>query len=143
MIDNKYQHLFLLLSLLLLAACHSGQNSGKMVFRVNRDDGISSLDPAFAKNQAIMWAVHQLYGTLVEPDSQMVIRPWLASRWEESADHLTYTFYLRPDIYFHDNEVFPGGKGRKLTAGDVVYSFRRIMDPATASPGAWVFNGKV
>ncbi|WP_333863589.1 ABC transporter substrate-binding protein, partial [Chitinophaga sp.] len=23
------------------------------------------------------------------------------------------------------------------------YSFRRIMDPATASSGAWVFNGKV
>lgn len=113
------------------------------MFRVNRDDGISTLDPAFARNQSIMWAVHQLYGTLVEPDSQMVIRPWLASRWEESADHLTYTFYLRPDVYFHDNEAFPGGKGRKLTAQDVVYSFRRIMDPATASTGAWVFNGKV
>lgn len=141
-LPTAFSSLFLLLSL-LLTACHSGQSSGKMVFRVNRDDGISSLDPAFAKNQAIMWAVHQLYGTLVEPDSQMVIRPWLASRWEESADHLTYTFYLRPDVYFHDNEVFPDGKGRKLTAEDVVYSFRRITDPATASPGAWVFNGKV
>lgn len=160
MIDNKYKRIYvsgaiialptafssvflLLLLLLALSACRSGEGSGKKVFRVNRDDGITSLDPAFAKNQSIMWAVHQLYGTLVEPDSQMVIRPWLASRWEESADHLTYTFYLRPDVYFHDNEAFPGGKGRKLTAQDVVYSFRRIMDPATASPGAWVFNGKV
>ncbi|WP_298735224.1 ABC transporter substrate-binding protein [uncultured Chitinophaga sp.] len=159
MIDNKYKRfyvwqipaafsaaavsLFLLLSLLYLGACQPGQSVGKKVFRVNRDDGIASLDPAFARNQSVMWAVHQLYGTLVEPDSQMVIRPWLASRWEESADHLTYTFYLRPDVYFHDDEAFPGGKGRKLTAGDVVYSFRRLMDPATASPGAWVFNGKV
>ena len=30
--------------------------------------GIASLDPAFAKNQSIMWAVHQLYNTLVEVD---------------------------------------------------------------------------
>ncbi len=30
-----------------------------------------------------------------------------------------------------------------MTADDVAYSFRRVMDPATASSGAWVFNGKV
>jgi len=53
-LPTAFSSLFLLLSL-LLTACHSGQSSGKMVFRVNRDDGISSLDPAFAKNQAIMW----------------------------------------------------------------------------------------
>jgi peptide/nickel transport system substrate-binding protein len=144
MLPTALSRLLLFLSCsLILPACYSGQSTDKKVFRCNREDGIASLDPAFAKNQAIMWAVHQLYSTLVEPDSQMVIRPSLATRWEESADHLTYTFYLRPDVYFHDSEVFPGGKGRRLTAADVVYSFRRIMDPATASPGAWVFNDRI
>lgn len=128
---------------LALSSCGSGQQSDKQVFRCNITEGVSSLDPAFAKSQAIIWAVHQLYSTLVEPDSQMVIRPSLATRWEESADHLTYTFYLRQDVYFHDNEAFPGGKGRRLTAHDVAYSFRRLMDPSTASPGAWVFNDRV
>lgn len=128
---------------LVLSSCGSGQQSDKQVFRCNITEGVSSLDPAFAKSQAIIWAVHQLYSTLVEPDSQMVIRPSLATRWEESADHLTYTFYLRQDVYFHDNEAFPGGKGRRLTAHDVAYSFRRLMDPSTASPGAWVFNDRV
>lgn len=131
------------LSFLVLSSCRSGQSSGKQVFRCNIVEGISSLDPAFAKSQSIIWAAHLLYSTLVEPDTQMVIRPSLATRWEESADHLTYTFYLRPDVYFHDNEAFPGGKGRRLTASDVAYSFRRLMDPATASPGAWVFNDRI
>ncbi|KAA2238523.1 ABC transporter substrate-binding protein [Chitinophaga agrisoli] len=128
---------------LCLSGCQRTARQDQQVFRFNHTDGLSSLDPAFAKSQAIIWAVHLVYNTLVEPDTQMVIRPSLATRWEESADHLTYTFYLRKDVYFHDNEAFTGGKGRQMTARDVVYSFRRIMDPATASPGAWIFNGKV
>ena len=44
------------------------------------------------------------------------------------------------DVYFHDDAAFPQGKGRKVVAQDFVYSFRRIIDPAIASPGAWVFN---
>lgn len=124
-------------------ACQPDHRSNTQVFRFNHTDGLSSLDPAFAKSQAIMWAIHQVYSTLVEPDTQMIIRPLLATRWEESADHTTFTFYLRPDVYFHDNDAFVNGKGRRMTAQDVVYSFRRIMDPATASPGAWIFNGKV
>ena len=30
-----------------------------------------------------------------------------------------------------------------MTAKDVVYSFKRIMDKNTASSGAWIFNGRV
>jgi peptide/nickel transport system substrate-binding protein len=43
-------------------------------------------------------------------------------------------------VYFHDHEGFPDGKGRKLGAEDVEYSFNRLIDPSLASPGAWVFN---
>ncbi|MFQ3576318.1 MAG: ABC transporter substrate-binding protein, partial [Cytophagales bacterium] len=35
------------------------------------------------------------------------------------------------------------GKGREVTADDFVYSFKRIVDPSTASTGQWIFNGKV
>ncbi|MGZ3880888.1 MAG: ABC transporter substrate-binding protein, partial [Flavisolibacter sp.] len=101
------------------------------------------MDPAFAKNQSIMWAVHQLYNTLVEGDSQLNIVPSLATRWEISDDKRTYIFHLRNDVVFHDDACFPNGKGRRMTARDVEYSFKRIMDKNTASPGAWIFNGKV
>jgi peptide/nickel transport system substrate-binding protein len=69
--------------------------------------------------------------------------PAIARRWEISKDGLRYTFYLRPDVFFHDSPVFPNGKGRRVIARDFAYSFSRILDPATASTGAWIFNGKV
>ena len=52
-------------------------------------------------------------------------------------------FHLRSDVFFHDDAVFVNGKGRKLNATDVVYSFNRIIDANTASPGAWIFNSRV
>ncbi|WP_245752602.1 ABC transporter substrate-binding protein [Chitinophaga arvensicola] len=127
----------------LLWSCGSPEGQSLRVFRYNSTNGIASLDPAFAKSQEVIWAVKQLYNTLVEPDSNLVIRPSLAKQWRESADHRTYTFDLRTDVYFQDSDIFPGGRGRRMTAQDVVYSLRRIMDPATASPGAWIFNGKL
>jgi ABC-type transport system substrate-binding protein len=90
-----------------------------------------------------MWAVHQLYNTLVEVDKDLHIVPSVARSWEISADRLTYTFHLRPDVFFHDDAAFTDDHGRRLIANDVVYSFRRIIDKATASPGAWIFNGKI
>ncbi|RYF86400.1 MAG: ABC transporter substrate-binding protein, partial [Chitinophagaceae bacterium] len=130
-------------SFLLVSSCATKRNTEKQIFRYNETSGIASLDPAFAKNQSIMWAVHQLYNTLVEVDDQLQIKPSLAHRWEFSADKKTITFFLRSDVLFHDSEIFPAGKGRRLTAKDVEYSFNRIISKKTASPGAWVFNNRV
>jgi len=127
----------------LIAGCYRGDSNERNVFRYNESSGIASLDPAFARNQSIMWAVHQLYSTLVETDSALRMVPSVARRWELSPDRRTYTFYLRPDVYFHDDPCFPAGKGRRLQAEDVVYSLSRLTDTATASPGAWLFQGKL
>lgn len=127
----------------IMTACTQSRQSDKKVFYYNESTGIATLDPAFAKNQSIMWAVHQLYNTLVEIDSGLNIVPSVARNWEVSADRKTYTFHLRKDVFFHDNELFPGGKGRRVTAADVVYSLNRIIDKQTASSGAWIFNGRI
>jgi oligopeptide transport system substrate-binding protein len=130
--------------LLLFGGCHSSEpQAGKKVFSYNESDGIATLDPAFAKNRSIIWAVHQLYSTLVQTDDRLRIVPGLARSWEVSADRRVWTFHLRRDVFFHDDPVFPGGKGRRLVAGDVAYSFNRILDPATASSGAWIFHGRI
>lgn len=112
-------------------------------FFYNQTGGLESLDPAFARSLAIMWQVHLIYNTLVEVDTNLQTVPSLATRWEVDSSGYIYRFFLRNDVYFHDNIAFPGGKGRKMNADDVVYSFRRIIDPITASSGAWVFNDKV
>ena len=123
--------------------CKNHQHPDKKIFHYNETTGIASLDPAFAKNQSIMWPVHQLYSTLVEVDENMQIKPLLAKSWDISSDNLVFTFHLRTDVFFHDDDAFENGNGRKLTAGDVRYSFNRIMDKNTASPGAWIFNSRV
>lgn len=134
---------FLLIVVFVLQACKQPTATPKQVFYYNEFSGTATLDPAFAKNQSIMWPVHQLYNTLVEIDSGLNIVPSLATRWEVSEDRRTYTFHLRTDVLFHDDPVFTGGRGRLLNAGDVVYSLRRIMDKTTASSGAWIFNNRV
>src|SRR4030095_12848460 len=127
----------------ILVSCNEKQENNKQVFRYNETTGIATLDPAFAKNQSIIWAVHQIYNTLVETNNELNIVPSLAYRWDVTADRITYTFHLRDDVYFHDNPAFPGGKGRKMVAADIEYSFKRIIDLSTSSSGAWIFNNRV
>jgi len=125
-------------------ACHGPvADQGKQVFHYNEADGMASLDPAFAKNRSVIWPVHQIYNTLVETDKDLHIIPSLAKGWEISRDRRTWTFHLRTDVFFHDNEAFPGGRGRRMTASDVVYSFSRIIDKSTASSGAWIFHDRI
>ncbi|WP_242434723.1 ABC transporter substrate-binding protein [Hymenobacter amundsenii] len=115
----------------------------RRVFRYNQPESLTSLDPAFARNQANTWATTQLYNGLVELDDSLRPGPGVARRYRVSPDGTTYTFWLRPDVRFHDNAVFTGGKGRRVVAQDFVYSFKRLLDGATASPGGWIFRGKV
>ena len=84
----------------LATGCYSRKNSDKKIFHYNEVTGIASLDPTFAKNQSIMWPIHQLYNTLVEIDDSLHIVPSIARNWEVSDDRLTYTFHLRNDVFF-------------------------------------------
>lgn len=127
----------------VLFSCYDQKGREKNIFRYNEFNGISSLDPAFAKSQSVMWSAHQLYNTLVETNDSLQMIPSLAHHWDISDDRTEFTFHLRTDVFFHDDPCFNGGKGRKMVASDVVYSFARILDKELASPGAWIFNRKV
>ncbi len=116
------------------------QNNGKTVFRYNEAANITSLDPVYARDQANIWATHQIYNGLVQLGHQLKILPCIAKSWDISTDGREYVFHLRRDVFFHDSEVFLGGKGRRVVASDVVYSFSRLLDPKVASPGTWIFN---
>jgi peptide/nickel transport system substrate-binding protein len=129
----------------VLISCNGGNQKvdPRSVFKYNSDNGITSLDPAFARTQDNIWAVSQLFNGLVQLDSQLLIAPCIARKWEVTADGLVYRFYLRNDVFFHKDKALKNGSSRNVTASDFVYSFNRIMDEATASPGAWIFNDKV
>jgi len=131
--------LFVLI-LLLVASCSDSEMQEGTVFNYNESNGISSLDPAFARNLEIMWACNQLFDGLVDLDSSLTIQASLAKSWDISPDGKTYTFHLRNDAYFHESEVFESKSSAKIVAQDFVYSFSRILDDKLASPGRWVFN---
>lgn len=136
------------LSLLLLAfiftfiACKPKLSDSFKVFRYNQASGITSLDPAFAKDQANIWLVSQLFNGLVQLDENLNVQPCIAKTWKYSNEGRTLTFTLRNDVYFQESEVFNKGN-RLLVAQDFVYSLSRIVDPKVASPGAWIFNEKL
>lgn len=128
------------ISILLLCSCSSPKQERKNIFRYNESKGIPTLDPAFARNQTIIWPVNQIFNGLVQLDENLRVQSCIAHAWECSPDGREYTFYLRNDVFFHDHACFPGGKGRRVLASDFVYSLGRITDPEIASPGAWIFN---
>jgi ABC-type transport system substrate-binding protein len=127
----------------MLISCGKQHNSTqKSILKYNSPTGITSLDPAFARTQENVRAVNQLFNGLVELDSNLLIRPALAQSWQISADAKTYTFIIRTGVLFHNHSIFDGEK-RTVSAHDFVYSFNRLINPKTASDGAWIFNGIV
>ena len=92
----------LLLTLFAISACqHRNDNAEKKIFKYNESAGIASLDPAFAKDQAMIWATSQLFNGLIQLDSNLNVRPCIAKSWDISPDGLTYTFHLRPDVLIY------------------------------------------
>jgi len=135
--------IFLIILVFSVFSCNNSSSypdKNKKIFRYNESKGISTLDPAFAKSQVLIWPANQLYNGLAQIDNQLNVKPSIAKTWKISDDGKTYTFYLRSDVYFHDHELFSDGKGRKVIADDFVYSLNRIINPRIASPGAWIFN---
>lgn len=129
---------------LAIISCSSkDKDNGKKVFNINLDQNVTSLDPAFARNQNAIWMINQIFNGLVQVDKDLNTIPCIAKTWQMSADGLTYTFNLRNDVYFQDDPLFKGGKGRKVVASDFAYSFYRLIDPKVASSGGWIFSDKV
>src|SRR6202049_3059785 len=137
-------YLILLFFLQCFLSCTTNTTSSKKaIFNINLDEGLSSLDPAFARNHNALWMDNQVYNGLVQIDDSLKTRPCIAKSWDISSDGLVYTFHLRNYVYFHDNPLFTNGKGRKAVASDFVYSFSRLIDPKVASSGSWIFSDKV
>jgi peptide/nickel transport system substrate-binding protein len=67
-----------------------------------------------------------VFNTLIKINEQLEYVPELAESWQVSADGRTWDFYLRKGVTFHG--------GEPLDAGDVLYTFTTILDPANESP---------
>ncbi|MCI0602541.1 ABC transporter substrate-binding protein [bacterium] len=94
--------------------------------------GLSSLDPAYGRYVYLVDWIYNIYEGLVEFGEGTDLRPSLAERWEVSEDALTYMFWLKKGVRFHN--------GKEMHATDVRDSFLRVLHPALKTPGTWVFE---
>ncbi|HET8804301.1 MAG TPA: ABC transporter substrate-binding protein, partial [Aequorivita sp.] len=139
--------IFITLITILSCGNNSETESDHLVFRYNEHGNIPTLDPAFARNPQAIWPDNQLYNGLVQLDDSLNIKPDIAKKWSINDSTYTYTFFLRNDVFFHQNKAFaqkelysPPRYTRKVVAQDFVYSFDRLKDEKVASSGSWVMN---
>lgn len=130
----------LIIYIIFFISCKRSEYSN--VLRMNLNSNLNTLDPAFAKDQNATWMTSQIFNGLVELDTLLNPVPSIAQSWKVLNDGLIYRFILRNDVIFHESKFFPK-KIRKVNAWDVKYSFTRICNPQLASPGFWIFNGKI
>jgi oligopeptide transport system substrate-binding protein len=88
----------------------------------------TTLDPAAASDSTSSGVIVQLFERLTALDSQLVVRPALAERWELQDGGRRVIFTLREGLTFSD--------GTPITAADVVRSWLRLLDPANPGPFA-------
>jgi ABC-type transport system substrate-binding protein len=117
------------------------------VLTVARVAQFDSLDPPREFDQYSDQMLRQLYSTLLT--YSYLERPYklepdlLESMPVLGADKVTYTFRLRKGVRFVDNACFPGGKGRELTADDVIYTIRRYADANVNIKSFFAMEGAV
>nr|HET6901362.1 ABC transporter substrate-binding protein [Ktedonobacteraceae bacterium] len=92
-----------------------------------------TLDPALANDTQSSNAVSMLYTGLMSLDDNLRVSPQLAASWAVSADGLSWTFHLRPNLMFSDKSL--------LTSADVAYSIDRALQAATQSPTSMTYLG--
>lgn len=113
----------------------------KAVFEID----VTGFDPAGTQDIYSNTLQARIFDALYEWD--YLARPYryvpslAAAMPDYSPDGKTWTIRIKPGIYFSDDPAFNGRK-RELTAADVVYSWKRLIDPRIHSPNADLVRGK-
>jgi oligopeptide transport system substrate-binding protein len=84
----------------------------------------ATLDPNLAESNVEFYIFNDLFEGLLRVGKKGEVIPALAEKWEQQGN--VWTFHLRPQAKWSN--------GDPVTAGDFVYSWRRLTDPKTASP---------
>lgn len=129
---------FSLILTVLVAALSFGTAQGEsgttstvpQVFNWNLGADPKTIDPGLNGATDGSDICNNTFEGLVREQSGTVI-PGIAERWEVSSDGTVYTFYLRESKW---------SDGTPLTAHDFVYSWKRGIDPKTASEYGWLWE---
>ena len=124
--------IFLLSIGLIITSCSSkNKNQGEGLF-INVGPEPKTIDPTLnIASDASVYIIHAFEG-LTTRNKEGVLVGGAAESWDISEDGLTYTFHLRTNGKWSD--------GTPLTSKDFVYSWKRAVDPKTASEYSYQFE---
>ncbi|MFW6070336.1 MAG: peptide ABC transporter substrate-binding protein [bacterium] len=126
------------------------EKTEQAVLDLGLSDAPTALDPQLASSDSELHLVENLFVGLTRFNhAQDSVEPDLAREWEVSEDGLTWTFHLRPDIFWVKSGLHPPTTSllprdtepqpyRPVVAGDVVFAIRRACDPQNDVPDAVV-----
>lgn len=120
-----------MLAAVYAGACASGPARDPHVLVVGITSDPTDLDPRFGLDDVSQKLQQLLYDGLLNFDNALRMAPGLAERLEQPTP-TTYVARLRHGVRFHD--------GHELSAADVVFTFRSLMDPSLGSPRAGGFR---
>lgn len=118
------RYLFLTAVMVALVALFPLQGAAQTVIYAAGADP-DTLDPPNAESNPSEAVNRMIYENLVKFDAQLNLVPGLAERWEQAADGMSWTFYLRQGIEFHD--------GTPFNAEAVKYFVERMIGPEKPS----------
>jgi len=126
-------------------AVHAAGKPGK-VLRMAALQSENSFDPARESEEASLQYCENIFDAMLTYDylaRPAKLIPNTLSAMPELADKgATYTFRIKPGIYFAADPVFKG-KRRELVAADYVFSLKRLLDPELRSPWKFLLDGKI
>jgi peptide/nickel transport system substrate-binding protein len=118
---KRHVRFFILLAAMAVGAWVFAQPGSQIVIGLQAEP--VTLDVAqLSDYNSSRTAMPMFEGLVRFADGSTDVEPGLAERWEVSDDGLTYTFFLRPGVSFHD--------GTPVNAEAVEFSFERQLDPA-------------
>ncbi len=106
---------------------------GTLKFGIVKDIGTPI--PFVAYTSISQYVKDNVYEPLVMFDQKGDIHPWLAESWTANANSSEWTFKIRRGVKFHD--------GKELTANDVVWSAKHIMNPTNGAAGQGQLSSNV
>lgn len=101
------------------------------LFKMSLSDDILSIFPHNLVDAGAFNLMNQVYEGLFELDEKTKeFTPKLAESYALSEDGRVYTIVLKKGVFFHDDPIFPEGKGREVTAQDVIHCFTKLCEPS-------------
>lgn len=128
---------------LLLGGCYSASSSSsstsseakKQEIAISLPTQLSTLDTTQTTDKNTFTIAQQIFEGLYRFDDDSNPVPGLAKSVDVSADGKTYTFHLRDNLKWSNGTV--------LTAADFVFAWKRLVDPATQGPNAYLLDSVV